>query len=126
MDQKTVRDLIEENPDLKRLMEMVIPKGDYCYIIINAEDKEQIETRVCPFWDKDETKEEMDSGYCHLLGQGDCDLNSSKQWVNTKTGEKNTAENMGMHLSLLWDQVKECYLNLGDEDVTEQFSMEVV
>jgi hypothetical protein len=61
-----------------------IPEGIYCY------DK----NGLCPFWDKDETKPEDESGYCHYLGEGDWECE---------------------HISLLWDQVKECGINDGLE-----------
>jgi hypothetical protein len=58
-----------------------IPKGLYCYD----------ERGVCPYWGRDTTKEQQESGYCALLGIND--------W-----------ESFG----LLWDQVKECNINMDE------------
>ena len=67
----------------------VIPEGLYCYTTIDGEQ------RNCPYWDKDDAREEQCNGYCHFLGEGDWDVEG---------------------LSLLWDQCKECGVNFGDED----------
>lgn len=49
---------------------------------------------ICPYWEKRDDKPEMESGYCRFLGVGD--------WEQK-------------HLSLLWDQVKECGENNDDD-----------
>lgn len=56
---------------------MYIPEGGYCY---SGQYK-------CPFWDRDRSKPEQVSGYCHYLKRGD--------WENE-------------HFGLLWDSCKEC------------------
>ena len=61
----------------------LIPEGHYCYTGWGEEFK------ICPYWAKDPTKPEQQSGYCHFLDRGD--------WEDG--------------LSLLWDQVKECGIN---------------
>lgn len=67
--------------------EQYIPNGWYCYR----------GAYVCPFWDKDETKPEQASGYCHYLKEGD--------WQQNYT-------------SLLWDMCKECDVNdFMDEEI---------
>lgn len=72
--------------------EKYIPKGLYCYT------RRDGKVHLCPFWDKDYSKPEQESGYCHYLKRGD--------W-----------EEEGF--SLLWDQVKECGVNDEEE---EQFN----
>lgn len=51
------------------------------------------ENGICPFWDKSSEHHHQESGYCHFLKIGD--------W-----------ESEGV--SLLWDQVKECGINIED------------
>lgn len=48
----------------------------------------------CPFWKKDENKPSQENGYCDLLQKGD--------WDFAREG----------YLSFLWDQVKECDINI--------------
>lgn len=72
-----------------------IPFGEYCYEILDVDLKgsvPRIKTRNCPFWSKNITKPEQENGYCSYLDQGD--------W-----------EGFG----LLWDQVKECSINLSED-----------
>jgi hypothetical protein len=57
-----------------------IPKGFYCYS----------DSYICPFWDKDKTRESQNNGYCHYMKRGD--------WQQE-------------HTSLLWDMCKECDIN---------------
>ena len=70
-----IRLLIKDNPELEKLLERVIPKGDYCYIIKHIETKSDgkkiIHTNNCPFWEKNLDVDDQESGYCHLLEQGD-------------------------------------------------------
>lgn len=68
----------------------VIPPGCYCYTY-DLTGK----AVVCPYWDLREDKPEQENGYCAFMEQGDWDSE---------------------HLSLLWDQVKECGVNMDDED----------
>lgn len=70
----------------------VIPYGQYCYEWINfdAIDDENSKVRLCPYWSQIEDKPLQENGYCSYLGRGD---------------------EIG-HLSLLWDQVKECGINM--------------
>jgi len=92
-----VRLLIEDNPELEKLFERVIPKGDYCYTHNYIEKKSDgmfiRHINLCPFWEKNLDVGDQESGYCHLLDQGD--------WQEDGT-------------FLLWDQVKECGLNKDD------------
>jgi len=61
-----------------------IPKGPYCYTMI-----EGVYT-PCPHWSMREDKPHQENGYCSFLGEGD--------WEDDGP-------------SLLWDQVKECGVN---------------
>lgn len=72
----------------------VIPKGFYCYSIVDGEHD------TCPYWDTSEDHRPQDNGYCHFLGEGDWDVEG---------------------LSLLWDQCKECGENLGEEGFVGEF-----
>lgn len=68
-----------------------IPKGMYCY---SYNDKDEFIR--CQYWDKDLGRSKYNNGYCHLIDVGD--------WNS--------------HIfSILWDQIKECDINLGDEMV---------
>lgn len=61
----------------------VIPEGQYCYDYSGPGNT----FKACPYWSWDPTKPEQENGHCSFLGYGD--------WEEE-------------HLSLLWDQVKEC------------------
>lgn len=67
----------------------IIPKGEYCYS--RGENGEFV---ICPFWDIFVDLTDQENGFCHFLKEGDF----------TKNGT-----------SLLWDQCKECGVNLDDE-----------
>jgi hypothetical protein len=90
-----------------------IPNGHYCYFIesieygpkdpavtklneiFGAEDKGVpiMKTRPCPHWGVDKSRGEHGNGFCRLLGINDWTANT-----------------------LLWDQIKECGINMeGDE-----------
>jgi hypothetical protein len=90
--------MIKEKKELEGLIpEEAIPRGIYCYRLLEAKlDTLVIES--CPYWDRDEEREKQNCGYCHYLKQGD--------WMTE-------------HLSLLWDQCKECKINDDDEDEDE-------
>lgn len=88
-------------------LQQYIPKGMYCYEIINGK------RYICPFWDKNENYSEQHNGYCHYLQKGDWDINAETDFYNYKTGEK--VEMSGFPFGLLWDQVKECGINEEDE-----------
>ena len=84
----------------------LIPRGVYCYD----------EVGVCPYWDSDKDKPYQYNGYCWFLEKGDWDLNKEKKWTNTQTGEIETGDEIGLPMSLLWDQCKECGI---DDDIDE-------
>ena len=98
----------------------VIPKGYYCHgeikVINNKSDWNN--TYICPFWFKIKTRLKQENGYCALLGKGDYELNNEVKWQEIKSINKNnkskkinkskTAHEIGLPMSLLWDQCKEC------------------
>ncbi len=86
-----------------------IPYGPYCY---NEKGR-------CPYWSyrdkiKNKTLDEMESGYCSFLGKGDYELNREIKYVlmypknHPDHGKPMTSEEIGMYMSLLWDQCKMC------------------
>jgi len=121
---KSILNLINENEDLRKLIEMVIPEGPYCYtfdgMIENEDGSRYPKTIPCPFWDKNEEKHYQECGYCHLLDSGDWEMNDEKEYTNVKTGKKQTANEIGLPLSLLWDQVKECGLSRGEDEFEDE------
>ena len=90
-----------------------IPHGDYCY-----DDR-----GVCPFWShrrrfKGNNLGKHECGYCKFLGKGDYELNKECKYsityptTHVNYGVPMTAEEIGMPMSLLWDQVKMCNENM--------------
>lgn len=55
------------------------------------------ENGLCPHWEKRHDKPEQENGYCHYLQKGDWDFT----------------------FGLLWDQCKECGVNLDEENEDE-------
>ena len=99
---------------LKSHIKSLVPEGDYCYSYDQSSlNSKNIIPRTipCPFWDSNDEYDEQESGYCHLLQRGDWENNESKVYVNCRTGKQQTANEIGLPLSLLWDQCKECNIN---------------
>jgi hypothetical protein len=114
--------------------EKYIPEGMYCY---NSRG-------LCPFWDKKPGQyPTQEDGYCHFLGKSDWELNEESQgsvvlvhYPADRSLEGKSVEEIyhyndhidpvsGKHLhfgtSLIWDQCKECGINMDDpEDVEYQ------
>ena len=91
-----------------------IPKGFYCYTIKKGKYIN------CPYWSKRKGRAEQESGYCSYLGEGDYERNRDKKikyaLIYYKGKKKirdkpKTAEEIGLPMSLLFDQVKECGIN---------------
>jgi len=89
----------------------VIPKGDYCYG----------NNGICPYWSTNPDQHEMENGYCSYIEKGDWELNDEKKWKTAyrdgrtvADSECKSAHELGMFMSLLWDQCKECGVNIGD------------
>jgi hypothetical protein len=79
-------EVVVENKKYQIIYEHGVPPGDYCYTYVNGVYK------VCPFWSMDKTKPKQLNGLCILLQR--CD------WLENES------------TSLLWDQVKECSINI--------------
>jgi hypothetical protein len=73
----------------------VIPKGLYCYTLHSVTADGKFNMTVCPYWSKNPDHESMDNGHCGYLEQGDWEIEGT---------------------SLLWDQCKECGINMDDEN----------
>lgn len=72
-----------------------IPLGDYCYeVLLVGSVSGVINIKLCPYWYRIPTKRNQEDGYCKFLDLGD--------WEEDGHG-------------LLWDMVKECNINIGDE-----------
>lgn len=115
--------------DCLKTPEKYIPEGLYCYH----------KDYICPFWDlKRGEYPEQEDGYCHFLGKSDWDINKEYK-KKSKIIKSPNEEHVGklieevfddtyidpisgkithMIMSLLWDQCKECGINLADpEDI---------
>jgi len=73
---------------------------------------------ICPYWSRRDDKPEQENGYCAYLEKGDWDLNKEKRWrkVSMKNGKEvqgkwESAYDIGLTMSLIWDMVKECGIN---------------
>ena len=67
----------------------LVPRGVYCYDA----------NGTCPFWSRfDGIYPSQSNGYCALMERGD--------WMSIENGGT----------SLLWDQCKECGINMPDEE----------
>jgi hypothetical protein len=91
----------------------LIPRGYYCH------GKRMSD--VCPFWFMDRARPEQDNGYCSFMGKGDWEINDEPRWTceeRTKDGayvtdgQLHTGHEVGLPMSLLWDQCKECGVKL--------------
>ena len=67
----------------------IIPPGPYCYTHIDNI------FCICPYWEMRPDKEYQENGYCHFMEKGDWDFED---------------------MSLLFDQCKECGINLDEEN----------
>ena len=103
---------------------------------------------ACPFWDRKPGQyPSQEDGYCHFLGKSDWDINEESQGSvvlsynpSDRSLEGKTVEELyhfndhidkvsGKHLhfgtSLIWDQCKECGINMEDPDDIEYETIEV-
>lgn len=79
-----------------------IPTGDYCYDILGIEREDgeiKINIRPCLYWHRMPDRNSQENGYCSFLDTGD--------WEGEGHG-------------LLWDMVKECNVNTGDDYAEEE------
>lgn len=83
-----------------------IPKGVYCY------DK----NGICPHWSIDPSQPKQRNGYCSFLKRGD--------WEVTAPTTEDNAIFLGhlpdSTLSLLWDQCKECGIDMNLEEMFDE------
>lgn len=110
--------------DMRQHPESYVPKGTYCHGTTRGVH--------CPFWDCDGEMPVQENGYCHLLEEGDWEINIESldttileydpqhpELVGKTMRELLAVENCPVPMfgtSLLWDQCKECCVNLEDED----------
>lgn len=97
-----------------------IPDGVYCYTYID-------EYRyVCPYHKFIPDLPYQENGYCEFLGKGDKEFNAEIEYEcewsknDKEIGKKETANELGLPLSLLWDMCKMCDENLDYEDGEEK------
>lgn len=95
----------------KRIKKDLIPKGMYCYTRLNNG-----KIKACPYWKLRKNKPKQMNGYCSFLKKGDWQLTEERYkrnpyWINYKTGKKSKMKK-GLPLSLLWDMIKECDINM--------------
>jgi len=128
--------------DKLALPEKYIPFGDYCY-----ENNRNI---PCPFWESKKGEyPTQEDGYCHYMGVSDWDLNeesggsakiifcADNDSIVGKTIDELTEDDEDeidlisgkkIHFtsSLMWDQVKECGINMRtpDDTVMVQYNSE--
>lgn len=84
----------------------MVPAGThYCYSVAgpvrevelaDGTRRAVLPTRMCPYWKRNGHKSDQRDGYCRLLKVGD--------WMSRPHGTM-----------LLWDQVKECGINMPDD-----------
>jgi hypothetical protein len=120
--------------DKLAIPEKYIPFGHYCY--------ETNRQEPCPFWESKQGEyPEHEDGYCHYMGVSDWDLNEDSggsaqiifcaddKSIEGKTIDELTADEPDdidpisgkkIHFtsSLIWDQVKECEINMREPDET--------
>lgn len=83
-----------------------VPEGSYCYTTLGitrgADGSPATKIKVCPNYKGRRDKPEQSSGYCRLLKVGD--------YTQGRDAKGNPRSTM-----LLWDAVKECGVNPGDD-----------
>jgi hypothetical protein len=79
------------------MSERDIPAGLYCYTPRSVDSDGKMLVVNCLYWGRDDSKPYQSSGYCAFLKIAD--------WT---------------HGTLLWDQVKECNVNMPKGDTDEQ------
>lgn len=85
-----------------------IHKGEYCYTTVGIFRDEsgtlRTSIKVCPYFKGRTDKPEQNNGYCRLLKRGDF-----------TQGRDASGKPRGT--MLLWDAVKECGINLSEDDI---------
>lgn len=82
--------------------EAVVPEGPYCYERLGDMVDGRLPIKLCPYWKARRDWPEQGWGFCRLLKAGN----------NTQGRD---AAGRPRATFLLWDQVKECGLNPGDD-----------
>ncbi|MFA7101237.1 MAG: hypothetical protein WC196_05855 [Bacilli bacterium] len=91
----------------------MIPKGFYCYSVIDGERVQ------CPYWSRLKDGLYQEDGYCSFLEQGDWDINEKAGMLTGWRSDGKPLPPVSAHeikMSLLWDECKECDVNMEDED----------
>lgn len=121
--------------ELMTTPEKYIPYGQYCYDFYN--------NQICPFWDSKPTQyPKQEDGYCYFLGKSDWTLNEesnkSAKIVYSHAGSIDdmmvtdledddidpiSGKKYHFPMSLLWDQCKECEINMQDPDDIDLVTM---
>lgn len=79
-----------------------IPSGQYCYDV----------NGICPYWSIDDNLPYQYNGYCSYLDKNDIEINGESVLIDVKTGKVENPLELGLPFSLLWDQCKECRINI--------------
>lgn len=108
--EKLFADWISRKCKRQKLSKKLIPKNTpYCYTIKKGK------RILCPYWFHINGLPEQESGFCAYLGKSDFDLNRTKKVKVTyvkgkkvKNAKWQTPFEVGLPMSLLFDQCKEC------------------
>jgi len=87
----------------------VIPLGGYCYSIIKGD------FIICPYWSIKPNLPEQYNGYCAFLDRDDIEIAEESEYKDMQTGNIEKGSDLDFPTSLLWDQCKECNINMGDD-----------
>jgi hypothetical protein len=85
-----------------------IPKGIYCYD----------EKGICPYWSINSDLPKQENGVCSFLNDNDYSRNEQIGRIECKdsNGFVSFFEPHEVPMSLLFDQIKECDVNMDDEN----------
>jgi hypothetical protein len=105
---------METDKECFRLMkdESLIPKGDYCY---DAKGN-------CPYWSLRKDLPKQENGYCSFLEKSDYDINEKQGKIHWKSNneEDTITEPHEIPIGLLFDQCKECDINMWTEEELDE------
>ena len=114
--------------------ESVIPKGLYCHGKLVPDGNGGFKSvNMCPYWKRDLNRPEQENGYCTFLEKGDWDFNAEANAVERKSFKRkkdgtyeeithppHSLEGSPMgNVGLLWDECKECSINMEDDEDEE-------
>jgi hypothetical protein len=113
--------LKETTPSPSQQPESQIPYGDYCYTWLEKPSKENGfvgKTKACPYY-ATKTFNGVEVPWCTFLKCGGLNNSTDDSEVANLIDYFGSEEKMNeeLPLSLLWDQVKECGVNLPKEDL---------